>query len=235
MSLLSGSFSDYMTEWMVAGLVFGFVGSVHCVGMCGPLALSLPGATQPGWLFWAERSLYNLGRTVTYTLLGVLVGLAGRAVSLAGVQQALSVGIGVVMILVAAVPWVNRHARTLEQTPSAFLERVIAPIGSLYRIGGPTAMFVVGLLNGLLPCGFVYAALGTAVTAGSVAQSTVFMAGFGLGTGPAMLGVSLLGRVAGSRWRARLHALVPVGLFLVGLLLILRGLGLGSVASPALG
>lgn len=224
-----------MIEWAAAGLAFGFFGSVHCVGMCGPLALSLPGGDQPRWLFWAERILYNLGRAVTYTLLGVLVGLAGRVVSLAGVQQGLSVGIGVLMILVAGVPWVARKVRQIEQTPSAFLDRVMAPIGSLYQTGGPTAMLIVGLLNGLLPCGFVYAALGTAVTAGGVAQSTVFMAGFGLGTGPAMLSVSLLGRVASEKLRTRLHALVPVGLALVGLLLILRGLGLGGMVSPALG
>ncbi len=224
-----------MTAWIAAGLAFGFVGSVHCVGMCGPLALSLPGGDQPRWVFWAERTLYNLGRAVTYTLLGVLVGLAGRVVSLAGVQQGLSVGIGVLMILVAAVPWVSRQVRRVEQAPSAFLDRVMAPIGSLYQTGGPTAMLLVGLLNGLLPCGFVYAALGTAVTAGSVAQSTLFMAGFGLGTGPAMLGVSLLGRVAGTTLRTRLQALVPLGLALVGLLLILRGLGLGGMISPTLG
>jgi sulfite exporter TauE/SafE len=224
-----------MIHWLAAGLAFGFLGSVHCVGMCGPLALSLPGGDQPRWLFWAERGLYNLGRAVTYTLLGVLVGLAGQVVSLAGIQQPLSVGIGVLMILGATVPWVARQARRLEQAPSAFLERVMAPIGSLYRTGGPTAMLIVGLLNGLLPCGFVYAALATAVTAGSVDLSTVFMAGFGLGTGPAMLGVSLLGRVASSRLRTRLQALVPVGLALVGLLLVLRGLGLGGMISPALG
>lgn len=171
---------------------------------------------------------------MTYTLLGVLMGGMGRIVSLAGIQQGLSVSIGILMILVAAVPWVAQQVRRVEQAPSAFLERVMAPIGSLYRTGGPTAMLIVGLLNGLLPCGFVYAALATAVTTGSVPLSTVFMAGFGLGTGPAMLGVSLLGRVASPRLRARLQGLVPVGLALVGLLLVLRGLGLGSMISRAL-
>jgi len=165
-----------MIYWLAAGLAFGFLGSVHCVGMCGPLALSLPGDDRPRWLFWDERVLYNVGRVV-YSLLGVLVGLAGRVVTLAGIQQALSVGVEVLMIFVAAVPCVNRQVRTVEQAPSAFLERVMAPIGSLYRTGGPTAMLLVGLLNGLLPCGFVYAALGTAVTAVGVALSTVFMIG----------------------------------------------------------
>jgi len=224
-----------MIDWLVAGLAFGAFGSVHCVGMCGPLALSLPGKHQPRWQFWAERGLYNLGRAVTYSLLGVLVGAAGQVVSLAGAQQGLSVGIGAIMILAATVPWVSRQVQRIEQTPSAFLGRVMKPIGTLYRTGGPTAMLIVGLLNGLLPCGFVYAALATAVTTGSVAQSTVFMAGFGLGTGPAMLGVSLLGRVASTQLRTRLQRLVPIGLALVGLLLILRGLGLGSMLSPALG
>ena len=223
-----------MLNWILAGLAFGFLGSVHCIGMCGPLALSLPGAEQARWEFLAERGLYNLGRALTYTLLGGLAGLAGHVVSLAGAQQALSIGIGALMILTATIPWVSRQVQQLEQTPSAFLRRVMKPIGSLYRSGGPTAMLVIGLLNGLLPCGFVYAALATAVTTGNVPHSMAFMAAFGIGTGPALLGVSLLGRVASVSWRTRLQRLMPVGLALVGLLLILRGMGWGHMWSPLL-
>jgi hypothetical protein len=221
-------------NWIFAGLAFGFFGSVHCVGMCGPLALSLPGADQPRVRFVRERVVYNLGRVLTYTLLGGLVGLVGHGAALAGAQQAVSVGIGVLMILAAAVPWVSRRVQQLEQAPSAFLGTVMKPIGRLYQRGGPGALLAVGLLNGLLPCGFVYAALATALTAGNVPQSMFFMAAFGLGTGPAMLGVSLVGRVASAAWRARLQRLVPYGLALVGLLLIVRGLGLGSMLSPLL-
>jgi len=96
-------------------------------------------------------------------------------------------------------------------------------------------MLLIGLLNGLLPCGFVYAALATALTAGTVPRSMAFMAAFGLGTGPALLAVSLVGRVASSTWRARLQRFVPVGLVVVGLLLVLRGLGIGGMWSPLLG
>jgi sulfite exporter TauE/SafE len=220
--------------WLLAGLAFGFVGSLHCVGMCGPLALSLPGSEQGRVQFVTERLLYNLGRAMTYTALGGVVGAAGHVVSLAGAQQALSVTVGVLFLLSAAVPWVSRQVTRLEQAPSSFLQRVMAPIGTLYRRGGTGSLFVVGLLNGLLPCGFVYAGLATALTAGSAAASMLFMAGFGLGTFPAMLGVSLLGRVAGPTWRTRLQRLVPVGLALVGLLLILRGLGWGGMISPVL-
>lgn len=221
-------------NWILAGLAFGFFGSVHCVGMCGPLALSLPGADQPRNRFVFERVVYNLGRVLTYALLGGLVGLLGHGAALAGVQQTLSVAIGILMILTAAVPWVSRHVQRLEQAPSSFLGPVMKPIGRLYRRGGPGAMLVVGLLNGLLPCGFVYAALATALTAESIVESTIFMVAFGLGTGPAMLGVSLAGRVASAAVRARLQRLVPYGLAFVGLLLVMRGLGLGSMLSPLL-
>lgn len=220
--------------WTLAGLAFGFFGSLHCVGMCGPLALSLPGSQQQRTRFLAERLLYNLGRVITYTALGGVVGTASGLLSWAGAQKALSVGVGVVLLLVAAVPWVSRQARRLEQLPSSFLRPVLASVQAFYRRSGAGSLLFVGLLNGLLPCGFVYAALATALTAGTPAASMRFMAGFGLGTVPAMFGVSLLGRLANPVWRRRLHRFAPVALGLVGVLLIVRGLGLGSMWSPLL-
>lgn len=221
-------------NWILAGLAFGFLGSAHCIGMCGPLALSLPGGDRMPGRFLVERLLYNGGRMMTYTLLGGGVGLLGHGASLVGVQQGISIGMGGLMLLVAVVPWVSRHVQRLEQAPSAFLRRIMAPMNTLYEHGGFGAMLIIGLLNGLLPCGFVYAALGTALTTGSVFDSMAFMAAFGLGTGPAMLGVSLIGRLAGTTWRAGLQRLVPVGLAIVGLVLIVRGLALGGMISPSL-
>ena len=146
-------------DWFLAGIAFGFVGSVHCVGMCGPLAMSLPGAGRARWRFLGERLLYNLGRVVTYTLLGAAFGALGLLVALAGYQQWLSLTIGVVMVLSVLVPWVQRRVGQLEQWPARFMRRVLAPIKTLYQRGGAVAMLGVGLLNGFLPCGFVYAAL----------------------------------------------------------------------------
>lgn len=221
-------------DWIVAGLAFGFFGSVHCVGMCGPLALSLPGAPHTRWRYAVERLVYNLGRAVTYTTLGGAVGALGALLSLSPVQQWISIGIGGIMILGALVPWVSRRVSRLEQIPARFLGRVMQPIQAMYRRGGFLAMLGVGLLNGLLPCGFVYAALATAVTAGSVYTSMSFMAAFGLGTLPAMFAVSLLGRLVSATWRVRLQRLVPIGLVIVGVLLVLRGLSLGTLLSPDL-
>lgn len=221
-------------DWILAGLAFGFFGSVHCVGMCGPLALSLPGAGRARWRFAAERLLYNTGRAITYTMLGALFGAIGLFASLGGAQQWLSIAVGALMVGGALVPWIARRVGQLERLPARYLGRVLAPVQSLYRHGGGVALLAVGLLNGLLPCGFVYAALATATTAGDVFTSMTFMAAFGLGTIPAMLGVSLAGRLASVTWRARLQALVPIGLVLVGVLLILRGLSLGTLLSPDL-
>lgn len=221
-------------DWIFAGLAFGFFGSVHCIGMCGPIALSLPGAPNVRWRYAAERLVYNVGRAVTYTTLGGAIGALGALVSLSGVQQWISIGIGTLMILGALVPWVSRHVQRLEQLPARALRHVMKPIQSLYQRGGFGAMLVVGLLNGLLPCGFVYAALATAVTAGSVYTSMSFMAAFGAGTIPAMFAVSFLGRLVSVKWRQRLQVLVPVGLVIVGVLLILRGLSLGTILSPDL-
>jgi len=223
-----------MIQWVLAGFSFGLVGSVHCIGMCGPLALSLPGSQTDRVRFMVERLFYNVGRTVTYATLGGLVGAVGSGVSLAGAQHTLSVSVGFAMVGVALIPWVRKQAQRLEEVPSSFVRRVLSPVGTLYQRGGPVAMIAVGLLNGLLPCGFVYAALATAVTAGRIAASVAFMAAFGAGTMPAMFGVSMLGRLADSRWRVRIQRYAPYGLALVGGLLILRGLALGGMVSPVL-
>ena len=221
-------------DWVLAGITFGFVGSVHCIGMCGPLAMSLPGAGRARWRYLGERLLYNLGRAVTYTVLGGLFGALGWLVALAGYQQWLSLGIGAVMVLGVLVPWVQRRIGQLEQWPGRFMQHVLGPIKTMYQRGGGIAMLGVGLLNGLLPCGFVYAALAVAVTAGSVGTSMLFMAAFGLGTLPAMFAVSVMGRLVDAKWRRRLQTFVPVGVLIVGVLLILRGLSLGVFWSPDL-
>lgn len=221
-------------DWILAGLTFGFFGSIHCVGMCGPLALSLPGASHARWRYIGERLLYNLGRALTYTVLGAAVGGLSVLISFSGVQQWVSIGIGLLMIGGALVPWVSRRISTLEQLPARLLRRVLEPIQLLYQSGGSIAMLGVGILNGLLPCGFVYAALATAVTANDLYTSMLFMAAFGLGTIPAMFAVSMLERLLSVTWRARLQKLIPIGLVLVGILLILRGLSLGTLLSPDL-
>lgn len=213
-----------------AGFIFGLLGSFHCVGMCGAIALALPG--QPGaagaqWRYVGGRLLYNAGRVTTYTLLGVVVGAAGQSLRLAGWQQSLSIASGLLILLLVAVPeyhtsrlaaafGFNRPLAHLKQTLAAFFQRKEL-----------SALYISGLLNGLLPCGLVYLALAGALSAPGFGGAAAYMFLFGLGTLPLMLGLSLTGRLVPLVWRARLRRLVPYAATVLAMLFIVRGLGLG--------
>lgn len=219
-----------------AGFLFGLLGSFHCVGMCGAIALALPGQNNPvGWRYVRGRVLYNLGRVTTYSLLGALAGVVGQSLRLAGWQQGLSIASGLLILLLVAVPerYTGRAAQALG------LSRVLAAVKNrlVYYFQQPTAraLYTTGLLNGLLPCGMVYLALAGAISAPGVPGAMLYMALFGLGTVPLMLALSLTGRLVPLQWRARLRAAVPVGATLMAALFILRGLGLCiPYVSPAL-
>lgn len=222
-------------EWIFAGLTFGFLGSFHCVGMCGPIALSLPQSNLPRGAFVVSRLIYNSGRIITYTALGLIAGLLSRAISLGGFQQALSITAGSILLLFVGWRRFRSLFRKLESYPNTFVTMLTARLKALFAQKSYFSLLLIGLLNGLLPCGFVYMALGTAVTFGSAESSVFFMAGFGLGTVPAMLSVSLAGGWISTSFRQKLQKMTPYFIALVGIILILRGLGLGiPFLSPSL-
>lgn len=206
--------------------LLGLGGSLHCVGMCGPLALALPGGRAGVLQFALGRLLYNGGRIVTYALLGGFFGLAGGVLGLAGLQQALSVVLGI-GLLVSAGLWFARRRLVVVQLPFNSLVAVLkGKLGGLLRRERRGGLVLIGLLNGLLPCGLVYMGLmGSLATAGAW-RGMVYMAVFGAGTLPLMLATVAIGRIVQpQRWLA-LRQLVPVGLALLGVLLVLRGLAL---------
>ena len=90
-------------------VVVGLGGSLHCVGMCGPLALALAGGDRGGLRFIGGRLLYNSGRMVTYVLLGGLFGLLGGVLQLAGWQQGLSIAVGGIIMLGAVLGLLHRR------------------------------------------------------------------------------------------------------------------------------
>jgi sulfite exporter TauE/SafE len=203
-----------------AGFLFGLLGSFHCVGMCGALALALPGRAS-------GRLLYHLGRLSTYAALGAGAGALGQGLRLVGVQQSLSIVSGVLILLLVAVP--ERHTGRVATAlgmaqPLAWVKATLA---RLFQQPSQPAMYATGLLNGLLPCGLVYLALAGALSAPGVAGAAAYMACFGLGTLPLMLGLSLSGRLMPRAWRTRLRQAVPYSAALLAALFIVRGLGLG--------
>ena len=218
---------------MLTGLVFGATGSLHCVGMCGPLVLAVPGPNAP-WRFWVGRLVYHTGRTLSYMTLGGLIGSLGWAIALQGYQGTLSLALGVLMLSAVLIRPVRRWVKQFEAAPAHLLSKLKGPLQALMKQPGTGNLFALGVLNGLLPCGFSYAAIATALAAGSLVNSMLFMGAFGLATFPALLAVQWMGRRAPASWRTTLLKLAPYGIAIVGLLLIVRGLSLGVFLSPEL-
>lgn len=214
-----------MVLW--TAFLIGLAGSLHCIGMCGPIAVALPGGADSKLAQLWGRALYNVGRIITYALLGLGAGLIGRTVHVSGYQQVLSIALGVLILLAVILP--SKFGAIL--TGAKLHARLFQPFkklwGKLFGRNSAGALFTVGLLNGFLPCGLVYVALAGAISTGSVVDGALYMALFGVGTFPVMLTVSLLGRLFGSRLKSRLRQLIPIGAVLLGVLFIMRGMSLG--------
>ena len=214
-----------MDATWAAAFLLGIVGSFHCVGMCAPIALALPQVGAGGRMgeVWAA-TLYNLGRVVSYAALGAIVGELGRGVMLIGFVQSLSVILGLLLILSVFVPRLLRRFSLQNWGAYAAITR---RLGALMQSPSYGRLWLIGVLNGLLPCGLVYAALAGAVLSMNGLSGAMYMAFFGLGTLPLMWLVAYSRRFISLAWRARLQKAVPVVVVAMGAWLVVRGLGLG--------
>lgn len=209
-----------------SALLLGLAGSLHCVGMCGPLLLALPLDAAGKRKVLSQMLVYHTGRILTYAALGLLFGLLGKGLAVAGLQKGLSIGAGIFMIGMALMAW--RFERLITALPGfgAFTNRIKTGIGQMMRLNPNGSTFSIGLLNGLLPCGMVYAALAGAIATTETLGGGLFMAVFGLGTLPLLLMVSVFSRSFGMAVRQKMGFAQPILLGLVGLLLLQRGLHL---------
>ena len=215
---------------LYSALIFGLLGSFHCVGMCGPIALMLPVSRDNEAKKFLQVMLYHLGRLLAYSIIGLAVGLVGKSLNLFGFQQQLSIAMGVLMILVVLKP--HRFLKPVRFT--RFISRIQSSLGQALKKKSPDTFFTIGFLNGFLPCGLVYMAVFGAVAAGGLFQGSLYMLLFGVGTIPlmttAVYSKGLLNRIP----QKKVRRLVPVFVAAVGILFILRGMGLGiPYVSPA--
>jgi sulfite exporter TauE/SafE len=209
----------------------GLFGSVHCIGMCGPLAFAVPTIGNKWWLIVTDRTLYNLGRVITYTLLGLLIGLVGKQLWIYNLQQGISLLSGLLIIMAA----ITRLFK-IRLTGSKVLSHIFSPVNKLlaYAIQHHDGHFVVGLINGLLPCGFVYLALAGAVNTISPMTAAQYMFWFGLGTFPLMLIATVSSGFISPLLRRRINRTIPYLMVCLGFWFILRGLNLDiPYLSPA--
>ncbi|WP_299699601.1 sulfite exporter TauE/SafE family protein [uncultured Pontibacter sp.] len=210
-----------------AGFLFGLLGSFHCVGMCGPIAMALPFVGSSGWRYYLGRLLYNGGRIVTYASLGALAGAFGQSLQLAGLQQTVSIVSGILIILLLVLPAAMKGRASSVLGTDRAMGWVRHQLGYYFQKNSLGSLFVVGLLNGLLPCGFVYIALAGAISAPGIDGAMLYMTLFGLGTFPLMYLVSLSGKLISLKVRGIFNRAVPYVGMTLAILFIVRGLGLG--------
>ena len=218
---------------MFIPLIMGLVSSLHCVGMCGPLALMMQGGgrgkgeggRKKGEALW-NALLYNLGRVTTYASLGLVFGLVGRSFAWFGWQQKISVILGMIVLASLILPSAINRMKWISSPYERMMASIRGRMSGLLFKGRPGSSFAFGLLNGLLPCGMVYMAMAGALASDSPGGGATFMALFGLGTLPAMWALIAFGSLAGMEFRALARKVFPALMALVAILLILRGLNL---------
>jgi len=203
------------------------MGSFHCAGMCGPIAIALPlhGNSIPQKIFGG--TLYNLGRTLTYGIMGAIFGLLGQGVQMIGFQQKVSVIMGAIMIISVLFPSLFKHQYSMDRSWFSFVGRLKKAIGKMFSVRSFSSLFFIGLLNGLLPCGLVYMAIAGAIGTGEVLLGSLYMIMFGLGTIPMLLSISIAGNILNAAVRRKINRLIPVLVVIVGIFFVLRGLSLG--------
>ena len=195
--------------------------------MCGPIAIALPLKEHNWSLKIGGGLIYNIGRTITYAIMGLLFGLLGQGIQLAGFQQWASILLGIIMIGSVLFPYFFKHKLNLTSLFSGYAGRLINNLRRLFSNKSFSSLFLIGLLNGLLPCGLVYVAIAGAINTNQIIGGAIFMAIFGLGTIPLMLAVSLTGNAISSGLKSKMRKVVPYFIILLGVLFVLRGLSLG--------
>lgn len=220
-----------MSNYEIAFFI-GLFGSVHCIGMCGPLAFAVPVSQNRWWLIVADKLLYNTGRVISYTFLGLLIGIIGKQLWLYDLQQGVSLLSGALIIMAG----LSRLFKLRRLSQMKLVPVMLSPINRLlqYALKHSAGHLIIGLLNGFIPCGFVYLALVGAVNSPSPADAATYMFWFGMGTFPLMLAATVSSGFVGPVIRRRINKMMPYLMVCLGFWFILRGSNLNiPYLSPA--
>ena len=211
-----------MNILFLSALSLGFLGSFHCVGMCGPIALALPTPNASNGSLLLGRFLYNLGRITTYSFLGLIAGLIGKTFSFIGLQNNLSIIIGILIIIFVLFSH-DSLGKFFNARLVKFSSTIKKQFRKLFKHHSYSSLFLIGLTNGILPCGFVYLAIAGAIATANPINAAIYMALFGAGTFPFMFILSFTGSFIGNNARSWINRLSPIIAISLALLLIQRG------------
>ncbi|MGC4128794.1 MAG: sulfite exporter TauE/SafE family protein [Bergeyella sp.] len=212
---------------IISALGLGFASGFHCIGMCGPIALSLGLTKKQAANYYFQNLTYQFGRVFTYAFLGALLGIIGEGFEISGFQNYLTIIAGILLIVMAVFSFGGTDFASKVPFLSIFLFKVKRNLGKLLQKSDYKSRFTTGILNGFLPCGMVYMALTASLASGGIWQGSLFMAIFGLGTLPFMFAVALAGNLISQAFRAKVLKVIPIVMMILGGLFILRGLELG--------
>ncbi|WP_298317377.1 sulfite exporter TauE/SafE family protein [uncultured Aquimarina sp.] len=213
---------------LLSAFILGLLGSFHCIGMCGPIAFMLPLDHKNHLKKFFQISLYHLGRLLAYSIIGLFFGLVGKSLNIFGMQQGLSISIGVLMILLVLIPSSIFMKYNFSKPVYKVISKVKNALGKELKKKTPDTFLTIGFLNGFLPCGLIYMAVFAAIALGSIMESSMYVLLFGLGTVPLMTAVVYARNLFKGKWiRKHIQKAIPVFVVMMGLLFILRGMGLG--------
>tara|TARA_R110002073_G_scaffold72537_1_gene177427 strand:- start:422199 stop:422906 length:708 start_codon:yes stop_codon:yes gene_type:complete len=212
---------------LFSAIILGLLSSFHCVGMCGPIAFVLPIDRVNKRRGAYQTILYHLGRLLAYSSLGALFGLLGKGLYLSGFHQRLSIVLGVIMIFIVILPTPIFNKYNFSKPLYILIGKVKSRLGLYLKKSSNNAIFTIGFFNGLLPCGMVYMALVGAVATSEFYLGALYMFLFGFGTIPVMTVAVYSKNIFSLNVRKKITRAIPVFVVLIGLLFILRGMGLG--------
>lgn len=219
---------------LLSALILGLMGSLHCVGMCGPIAFMLPVDQSNNYKKFGQIFIYHFGRLMAYGIIGLIFGLLGKGLSIFGIQQKLSIGIGILMIIIVLIPYKTFNKYNLSKPIYKIISKVKNQLGKELKKKSPDTFLTIGFLNGFLPCGLVYMALFGSIAMGDALQGSLYMMLFGVGTLPLMTAAIYFSNLLKGGIRQKVQKAIPVFVVIIGVLFILRGLGLGiPYVSPA--
>lgn len=210
---------------LLSAIIFGLLGSFHCVGMCGAIAFMLPVDRQNKVKQFFQIASYHLGRLLTYSIIGLLFGLLGKGFQLFGFQQQISIITGLLMILAIVVPNLFRKFK-IGESVATLVMKLKSALGKQLKSKKNNTFFTIGFLNGYLPCGLVYMAVLGAISTSNAIEGSLYMFLFGLGTVPLMSAVVYVGNFTNVVFRKRVQQIIPFVVVVIGVLFVLRGLGL---------
>lgn len=204
--------------WITA-LILGFTGSFHCIGMCSPLALAV--TSMKGHVL-LNRFLYNAGRILVYGFFGAAISTAGTLLPISGFQNLLSVVLGVILLVIGITGISGVSIPFLTDFLQRFSSFLKLRFSMLLKRKSYTTTFILGSLNGILPCGLTFIALSYCLTLDGPLDGFAFMLLFGAGTLPVMFGLTAVISLIVTKFHLNMRRVTTAVLILSGCLLIAR-------------